>query len=91
MLGIGGGPPASKRKEYLMGLEVMSGSRAVTWPITELRAAFSWTSRRYVGEEKTGGSSASSTTILTVAVSLKGPLLLKRGSTWTLAASTFSV
>lgn len=42
-----------------------------------------------MGLEKTGGSSESSTTIFTVAVSLKGPLLL--GSERMLVASTLSV
>lgn len=74
---------------YLTRLPVESGSLAVTDPMTVLIGAFSSTSRKYVGLEKIGGSSESSTTIFTVAVSLKGPLLL--GSDRILVASTFSV
>lgn len=74
---------------YLTTLPEESGSLAVTVPMTVLMGAFSFTSNKYTGLEKTGGSSASSTTILTVAVSLKGPPL--PGSERMLVASTFSV
>lgn len=74
---------------YLIGLPVASGSLAVIVPMILLMGAFSSTSNKYIGLEKTGGSSESSTTIFTVAVSLKGPLLL--GSERMLVASTLSV
>lgn len=70
-------------------LEEESGSLAVTDPMTVLMGAFSFTSNKYIGLEKIGGSSESSTTTLTVAESLKGPPLL--GSKRTLVASTFKV
>ena len=57
-----------------MELLAESGSRAVTDPITVLMGAFSFTSIMYTGRVKMGASSASSTAIRTVVVSLKGPV-----------------
>ncbi|TNN77152.1 hypothetical protein EYF80_012621 [Liparis tanakae] len=74
---------SSLRKEPPVS-RVESGSLAVTVPMTVLTGAFSFTSSKYTGLKKIGGSSESSTTIFTVAVSLKGPPLL--GSERTLMA-----
>ena len=74
---------------HLTRLPVVSGSRALTVPITVLTGAFSLTSSTQAGRVKTGGSSESSTTTFTVAVSRQGPPL--PGSERRLVASTFSV
>lgn len=76
---------------YLTGLLDASGSWAATVPIIVPTLAASDTTMLYESELNMGGSSTSSTIILTVVTSLNGPRLKKRASTCLFAASILSV